>query len=240
MICNYGLQCNESLKITNIRNYPCISMSAQEPIARTSLHLEVTSRLRNLIVESEIKPGERVPELALSRELGVSRTPIREALKVLASEGLVDLLPLRGAVVKSFSSKDAADMLEVMGLLESFAAQKACQADQPRIDRVLAMHEKMKQLFAKGKRSEYFDLNQKIHDALVDMADNESLTMLHSNLSKRMRSLRYSGNSTPENWRGALEDHEQIAQALASRDVKKIQRAVSGHFTNTIRRVVKN
>ena len=213
-------------------------MAAKDPIARTSLHSEVTSRLRNLIVESEIKPGDRVPELELSKALGVSRTPIREALKVLASEGLVDLLPLRGAVVKSFSSKDAADMLEVMGLLESFAAQKACKAEQQRIDRVLAMHDKMKVLFAKGKRPEYFDLNQKIHDALVDMADNESLTMLHSNLSKRMRSLRYSGNSTLDNWRGALEDHEQIAQALASRDVKKIQKAVIDHFANTIRRVV--
>jgi DNA-binding GntR family transcriptional regulator len=213
-------------------------MAAKDPIARTSLHSEVTARLRNLIVESEIKPGDRVPELELSKALGVSRTPIREALKVLASEGLVDLLPLRGAVVKSFSSKDAADMLEVMGLLESFAAQKACKAEQQRIDRVLAMHDKMKVLFAKGKRPEYFDLNQKIHDALVDMADNESLTMLHSNLSKRMRSLRYSGNSTPDNWRGALEDHEQIAQALARRDVKKIQKAVIDHFANTIRRVV--
>jgi DNA-binding GntR family transcriptional regulator len=215
-------------------------MSVKDPIARTSLHLEVTSRLRNLIVESQIKPGERVPELEISRDLGVSRTPIREALKVLASEGLVELLPLRGAVVKNFSSKDAADMLEVMGLLESFAAQKACKTDQHRIDQVLAMNEKMKVLYAKGKRPEYFDLNQKIHDTLVEMADNESLTMLHSTLSKRMRSLRYSGNNTPENWRGALEDHEEIAQALASRDVKKMKRAVNDHFANTIRRVVKD
>ena len=215
-------------------------MSVKDPIARTSLHLEVTSRLRNLIVESQIKPGERVPELEISRDLGVSRTPIREALKVLASEGLVELLPLRGAVVKNFSSKDAADMLEVMGLIESFAAQKACKSDQHRIDQVLAMHEKMKVLYAKGKRPEYFDLNQKIHDTLVEMADNDSLTMLHSTLSKRMRSLRYSGNNTPENWRGALEDHEEIAQALASRDVKKMKRAVNDHFANTIRRVVKD
>ena len=96
-------------------------------------------------------------ELEISRDLGVSRTPIREALKVLASEGLVDLLPLRGAVVKTFSPKDASDMLEVMALLESFAAQKACKADQKKIDRVLSMHEKMKLLYDKGKRSEYFE-----------------------------------------------------------------------------------
>ena len=214
-------------------------MATQDPIARTSLHSEVTARLRSLIVESHIKPGERVPELEISRDLGVSRTPIREALKVLASEGLVDLLPLRGAVVKTFSRKDAADMLEVMGMLESFAAQKACKAAQKRIDQVLAMHDKMKVLYAKGKRPEYFELNQKIHDALVEMADNESLTMVHNTLSKRMRSLRYSGNSTPDNWRGALDDHELIAQALAQRDAKKIKKAVETHFDNTIKRVVK-
>jgi DNA-binding GntR family transcriptional regulator len=180
-----------------------------------------------------------VPELEISKDLGVSRTPIREALKVLASEGLVDLLPLRGAVVKTFSDKDASDMLEVMGLLEIFAAQKACQADQKKIDRVLAMHEKMKLLFAKGKRPEYFELNQKIHDELVEMSGNEPLMMVHSMLSKRMRSLRYSGNSTPDNWRGALEDHEEIATALGKRDMKAIKKAVNDHFTNTIQRVVK-
>ena len=91
-------------------------MPINDPIARTSLHSEVTSRIRSFIVESRIQPGERVPEMEISKELGVSRTPIREALKVLASEGLVDLLPLRGAVVKAFSDKDASDMLEVMGL----------------------------------------------------------------------------------------------------------------------------
>lgn len=214
-------------------------MNPKDPIARTTLHAEVTARLRSLIVESFIKPGERVPELEISKDMGVSRTPIREALKVLASEGLVELLPLRGAVVKSFSAKDAADMLEVMGMLESFAAQKACQAEQKRIDHVLAMHEKMKVLYTKGKRPEYFELNQKIHDALVDMADNESLTMVHSTLSKRMRSLRYSGNSTPDHWRGALDDHELIAQALGQRDAKKMKKAVEAHFENTIKRVVK-
>ncbi|MFZ4742624.1 MAG: GntR family transcriptional regulator [Betaproteobacteria bacterium] len=212
-------------------------MLSKEPIARPSLHSEVTARLRNMIVESIIKPGQRVPELEISRNFGVSRTPIREALKVLASEGLVDLLPLRGAVVKTFSAKDASDMLQVMAMLESFAAQKACAADPKKIDHVLSMHEKMKTLYAKGKRSEYFELNQNIHDALVEMANNESLSMVHQTLSKRMRSLRYSGNSTPDNWREALEEHEEIAAALKQRNIKRIKKAVQTHFENTIKRV---
>jgi DNA-binding GntR family transcriptional regulator len=143
----------------------------------------------------------------------------------MMQEGLVDFLPLLGAVVKAFSDKDASDMLEVMSLIENFAAQKACQADQKKIDEVLTMHEKMKVMFAKGKRPEYFELNQKIHDALVEMSGNESLMMVHSILSKRMRSLRYSGNSTPDNWRGALEDHEEIATALGKRDMKAIKKS---------------
>jgi len=212
-------------------------MNKKEPISRTSLHAEVTERVRQLIVESKIQPGERVPELQISQYLGVSRTPIREALKVLASEGLVELLPLRGAIVKKFSTKDAADMLEVMSLIETFAAQKACKADQTEIDHILSLHEKMKLLYEKGKRPAYFDLNQKIHDGIVSMANNETLSMVHATLSKRMRSLRYSGNNIPENWSDALAEHEEVAQALGLRDSKRIARAIQLHFANTIKRV---
>ena len=212
-------------------------MPTSTPITRKSLHAEVTDRIRQLIVESHLQPGQRVPELEISRDLGVSRTPIREALKVLAAEGLVELLPLRGAMVKTFSKKDATDMLALMAVLEIFAADKACKADQKKVDQVLALQARMSLLHAKGKRSEYFEVNQQIHDAIVAMADNESLSLVHSALSKRMRSLRFSGNSTPDNWRNALKEHEEIAAALQQRDTKKIKKAVGLHFKNTVKRI---
>ena len=212
-------------------------MPTSTPITRKSLHSEVTDRIRQLIVESHLQPGQRVPELEISRDLGVSRTPIREALKVLAAEGLVELLPLRGAMVKTFSKKDATDMLALMAVLEIFAADKACKADQKKVDQVLALQARMSLLHAKGKRSEYFEVNQQIHDAIVAMADNESLSFVHSALSKRMRSLRFSGNSTPDNWRNALKEHEEIAAALQQRDTKKIKKAVGLHFKNTVKRI---
>ena len=212
-------------------------MPTSTPITRKSLHAEVTDRIRQLIVESHLQPGQRVPELEISRDLGVSRTPIREALKVLAAEGLVELLPLRGAMVKTFSIKDATDMLALMAVLEIFAADKACKADQKKVDQVLALQARMSLLHAKGKRSEYFEVNQQIHDAIVAMADNESLSLVHSALSKRMRSLRFSGNSTPDNWRNALKEHEEIAAALQQRDTKKIKKAVGLHFKNTVKRI---
>ena len=212
-------------------------MPTSTPITRKSLHSEVTDRIRQLIVESHLQTGQRVPELEISRDLGVSRTPIREALKVLAAEGLVELLPLRGAMVKTFSKKDATDMLALMAVLEIFAADKACKADQKKVDQVLALQARMSLLHAKGKRSEYFEVNQQIHDAIVAMADNESLSLVHSALSKRMRSLRFSGNSTPDNWRNALKEHEEIAAALQQRDTKKIKKAVGLHFKNTVKRI---
>ena len=98
-----------------------------EPIVRRSLHDEVASRVRDMIIEGSLEPGARIYEEQLAKTLGVSRTPMREALKTLASEGLVELAAARGAVVKRFSPKDVRDMLDVLAVLESFAARLACK-----------------------------------------------------------------------------------------------------------------
>jgi len=132
------------------------------PIARTALHEEVTQRLRDMIVEMKLRPGERIQELEVARQLGVSRTPIREALKVLTAEGLVELLPLRGAMVKAFSAKDARDMLEVIALLEEYAGLQAVQAGASRIEAILNLHAQMKMLYRRKERAAYFKLNQQI------------------------------------------------------------------------------
>ncbi len=215
-------------------------MPTPEPIAqiaRTPLHEEVTSRLRDMIVESQLKPGERIQEMQLAQQLGVSRTPIREALKVLTSEGLVELLPLRGAIVKVFSDRDARDMLDVIALLEAFAGERACQAEPARIDAILDMHRQMRVLYDKRQRLEYFVLNQQIHEALIALADNETLSLTHATLSKRMRSLRYSGNSSPENWAAALGEHEAMMVALEQRDGPALAEAMRSHINNTWPRV---
>jgi DNA-binding GntR family transcriptional regulator len=215
-------------------------MPAQDPtsqIERTSLHEEVTHRLRDMIVSLRLRPGERIQELEVAQLLGVSRTPVREAIKVLTAEGLVELLPLRGAIVKAFSAKDARDMLEVIALLETHAGERACQADPARIDVILQMHQEMKVLFEERERLAYFALNQRIHEALIALADNDTLSMTHATLSKRMRSLRYSGNSTPENWTAAMAEHEQMMTALAARDGQALSRIMGEHIRNTWPRI---
>jgi DNA-binding GntR family transcriptional regulator len=184
-----------------------------------------------------LRPGERIQELEVAQLLGVSRTPVREAIKVLTAEGLVELLPLRGAIVKAFSAKDARDMLEVIALVETYAGERACQADPARIDAILEMHQEMKRLFEARQRLAYFALNQRIHEALIALADNDTLSMTHATLSKRMRSLRYSGNSTPENWTAAMSEHEQMMVALAARDGQALSRIMGEHIRNTWPRI---
>jgi DNA-binding GntR family transcriptional regulator len=207
------------------------------PIARTALHEEVTQRLRDMIVELRLKPGERIAELEVARQLGVSRTPIREAIKVLTAEGLVELLPLRGAIVKAFSAKDARDMLDVIALLEEHAGRLAVQAPEDKVAEVLALHAQMAQLYARGERPAYFKLNQQIHQALIALADNEALRMSHATLSKRMRGLRYRGNSEPGHWAAAMAEHEAMMQALARRDGAALARCMGEHIRNTWPRI---
>jgi hypothetical protein len=215
-------------------------MPSQDPtsqIERVPLHEEVTNRLRDMIVSLRLPPGERIQEMEVAQLLGVSRTPVREAIKVLTAEGLVELLPLRGAIVKAFSAKDARDMLEVIALVETYAGERACQADPARIEAILEMHQEMKLFFEARQRLDYFSLNQRIHEALIALADNDTLSMTHATLSKRMRSLRYSGNSTPENWSAAMAEHDQMMAALAARDGPALARIMGEHIRNTWPRI---
>lgn len=207
------------------------------PIARTALHEEVIHRLRDMIVEMKLRPGERIQEMEIARQLGVSRTPIREALKVLTAEGLVELLPLRGAIVKAFSAKDARDMLEVIALLEEYAGLQAVQASEPRVQAILGLHAQMSELYKRRERAAYFKLNQQIHQALIALSDNETLQLTHATLSKRMRGLRYRGNSQAEHWDAAMAEHEHMMQALAKRDGPALSRIMGQHIRNTWPRI---
>ena len=211
--------------------------SLDAPIARTSLHGEVTARLRDMIVEGRLAPGERIQELEVAKSLGVSRTPVREALKVLAAEGLVDLPALRGAVVKAFTPKDAQDMLAMIGLLEEYAGRAAFAASDAEVAAIITLHERMRVHYQRRERPEYFALNQQIHNAIVELAHNATLSALHANVRARMRRIRYIGNQAPDNWQAAMAEHEEMIAALSARDADRIARAMATHIANTWPRV---
>jgi DNA-binding GntR family transcriptional regulator len=210
------------------------------PIHRPSLHDEVVGRVRDMIVEGRLVAGTRVHEGRLCEQLGVSRTPLREALKVLATEGLVELLPNRGAVVREVTPQDMRDMLRVLGRLEALAGELACaQASDEAIAEVKDMHERMLQHFAARNIMEYFKLNQAIHSAIVRMAGNATLQAMHETLQARVKRIRFVPHDFNTDPAQAVREHECMMDALLARDGARLGQLLKEHLDMTWIRVSK-
>lgn len=210
-----------------------VGMTKPQPIARASLHDELVARLRDLIVEGELTPGERVPERALCERFGVSRTPLREALKVLASEGFLHLLPNRGATVTALTVADMDEVFPVMGALEALAGELACaRITDEQIAEVRALHYQMVLHYTRKELPQYFRLNQRIHELIMDAAGNATLSRLYRGLAGRIRRARYVANMTKARWDNAVEEHEAILLALSQRDAARLSRILKQHLRN--------
>jgi DNA-binding GntR family transcriptional regulator len=207
-------------------------------VERRSLHADVLAALRDMIIEGELPAGERINETALYPRLGVSRTPLREALKALASEGLVELVPNRGAVVRRFTLDDVTDMLEAIKVIETFAARAVCQrATDDEISRMQHLHRQMRDCYRTKNRLEYFKLNQDIHSGLVLATHNATLATMHAALQARLKRIRYIGNEEPEKWSGAMAEHDAMIAALQDRNSDALAEVVGRHMDQTLKRV---
>jgi DNA-binding GntR family transcriptional regulator len=201
------------------------------PIQRRPLPNEVVRRLRALILDGELEPGARVPEKMLSAQFGVSRTPLREAFKVLATEGLIDLLPHRGAVVARLTGEDLDHMFPVLESLEGLAGELACsRITDSEIAEIRALHIQMQDCFRKRERAEYFAINQLVHEKIMAAAANPVLTNVYSSLSARIRRARYMANVSDEIWKQAAKDHQFILKALIARDGARLSRLLKEHL----------
>ncbi|KAA2213528.1 GntR family transcriptional regulator [Teichococcus oryzae] len=208
------------------------------PIIRQSLPAEVATRLRDLITQGHIAPGTRLNEVVLCAQLGVSRTPLREAIRRLAGEGLVELVPARGGVVRRLTLKDAADSLAVLKALETLAGRLACAAaDEAGIAQVQALHAAMMDRYAARDRLAYFKLNQAVHTAIVALSGNETLAWAHEAIQARMKHLRFIGNAGEQKWADAVAEHEEMVRALAARDGDALAAVLAAHLDRTLERV---
>lgn len=208
-------------------------------IGRRPLHEEAVDRLRDLIVQGSLVPGERVNERVLCERLGISRTPLREAIKLLATEGLVDLLPNRGAVVAPLEPARLAETLELMGALEALAGELACRrATQPQIAEIRALHEDMVAMHARGDLAGYFRHNQAIHLKIVAASRNAMLVNTYRQLNANVRRARYMANLSKERWDQAVREHEDILAALEARDVARLKRLLQDHLAHKLASVL--
>ena len=205
------------------------------PISRRPLHEEATDRLRDLIVQGRLAPGSRMNERLLTAQLGVSRTPLREAFKVLATEGMVELLPNRGAIVAPMDPVRLAETLAVMGVLEALAGELACEhATEAQVNEIRALHFEMLAYHARGDLAGYFKFNQAIHLKLVKYSGNAVLFNTYRQLNGNVRRARYMANLSKERWDAAVREHGEILAALDARDVKKIRALLRDHLANKL------
>ncbi|OCO98868.1 GntR family transcriptional regulator [Ensifer sp. LC13] len=197
-----------------------------------SLHDGILSKLRDFIVEGHLRPGDRVPERQLCESLGVSRTPLREALKVLAAEGLIELLPNRGARIREFTPDDVREFFEMLAGMESTAGRLACERiTEAAIEQIEALHYQMYGHYMRRELPEYFRLNQLIHERIVAAAGNHALETYYHGLTARMRRLRYSANTIKrDRWGQAMREHEQILDALRRRDGRELAEILYEHL----------
>lgn len=210
-------------------------MSADGPIERRPLHDELAERLRALIVEGTIEPGTRIDERGLCGRFGVSRTPLREAIKVLGREGYVRLVPNRGAVAAELTREDLEEAFPIMGALEGLAGALAARhATDDQIAAIRAMHEEMRGRHAAGDRPAYFGLNERIHLAIAEASGNATLERMQRGLDGRVRRGRYQANISRARWDQAMAEHERIMERLAARDGPGLAAVLRLHLDNKL------
>jgi DNA-binding GntR family transcriptional regulator len=188
-----------------------------------------------MILEGELRPGDKVPEQSLCEKFGVSRTPMREATKVLASEGLVDLLPSRGAMVARITSEEIEQLFPIMGALEGLAGELACQKITERdFSDLESMHQEMVECYKRNDYSGYAKLNRSIHEKFFMIADNPVLAGYFQNLIVRTHAIRFTARKSPERFREAVEDHEQMMSALAAKNGRLLGEILREHLRHKI------
>lgn len=202
-------------------------------IPRAALHEQVAQRLRQMLVEGRIAPGAKLNERELSELLNVSRTPLREAIKMLAAEGLVELLPNRGAIAVSLTEADVLNTFEVMAGLEGMAGELAAQRITPaELAEIQAMQFEMMAAYTRRDLSTYYTLNARIHAAIEAAAKNPVLSAVYKQVNARLQALRFRSNQDGEKWKRAVKEHEKMIEALVARDGAAMREVMQLHLRN--------
>lgn len=202
-------------------------------IPRAALHEQVAHRLRQMLVENRISPGAKLNERQLSEVLNVSRTPLREAIKMLAAEGLVELLPNRGAIAIQLSEADILNTFEVMAGLEAQSGELAAQRiTDAELAEIKATHYEMLAAYTRRDLPAYYRLNAAIHTAINLAAKNPVLTQTYLQVNARLQALRFRSNQDGEKWGAAVKEHEQMIDALAAKDASAMRAVLMSHLVN--------
>ncbi|OZI41181.1 GntR family transcriptional regulator [Bordetella genomosp. 5] len=210
---------------------PARGTPSPAPRAAATLPATVAVSLRERIVQGQFPPGARLNERYLCELLGVSRTPLREAFRLLAAEGLIELEPKRGAQVVAMSETRIREAFEVIGGLEAMSSRFACErATDAEIAEIRALTFEMQASHARRDLPTYYRLNHAIHECLSKAAHNTLLNQLYDTQNARIQHLRFASNEDPAKWDQAMREHVEMADALGARDGERLAGILRGHL----------
>lgn len=204
-------------------------MTVNSTIVRKTLHDDLVPLLRDMIIDGELGPGSRIPEQALCDRFGVSRTPLREALKMLSVKGLVRLLPNKGASVAHITQKEAEELIPLLGTIEAHASELACaRIDEAGLSRIADMHGLLLDNHRNGDEAGYLKTNRALHAAIVAAAGNHTLSQVHHLVDMQLCLLPVSRKLAPQ-WDEAVDEHEDILKTLRTRDGVRLSAIMRNH-----------
>ncbi len=193
----------------------------------------VFETLREAIINATLKPGERLMEIQLAEEMGVSRTPVREAIRKLELEGFVVMVPRKGAYVAGISMKDIADVFEIRAALEGLAAglaaERITEDELEQLERILV---KVGESVTNNNLQQLIEVDTEFHDTLYKACRNERLVQIVSNLREQIQRFRTASLSTPGRMQFALQEHKNIVEAVSERNVELAQALAREHIEN--------
>jgi DNA-binding GntR family transcriptional regulator len=208
-----------------------IAYSVESPINSSSLCQQAVDLLRRRIDGQVLLPGQRLDEVALAAELGISRTPLREALKILSTEGLIDLRPRRGCYVTELTLQDLEEIFPIMAMLEGrVACEVACRATAADLRRLDALHDKLEQHASRGDIDLYYETNYAFHSALQEMAGSRWLQSIVTDLRKMLKLSRHRSLLQAGRLGASLAEHRTLMAALRQHDGEKARQVMNGHL----------
>lgn len=207
-----------------------MNLATPMAIDHPTLPVVVADSLRKLIAAGKLVPGARLNERQLCDQLRVSRTPLREAYRILSAEGLVELTPKHGARVTELSQDDVANIFDVLAVNEGLAGRLAAQkASQEQLDHIADVHREMMAAYRKRDMARYAVAAKTTHDAINEAAANPTLRGIYLRLNAQVQKLRYQANLEEDNWSSSIGAHERFVAALLSRDADQTESLLREH-----------
>lgn len=202
-------------------------------LKKATYHVKVADMLRDLIMTGKLKEGDKINENELCETLGISKTPLREALRVLSVEGLIRLVPHRGSFVTKPTFEEIAEMFDVMSLLEGFCAKEACAKLTPKdFARIEKLHAKLEENFEIRDQEEYIRTNNQYHSLVQKIAGNRTLNQIVNGLRKKILLYRFQSLNLPERFEHSIREHRDLLEAFRQRDQKRAEALMRKHLQN--------